>query len=60
MSLKPGQNSGKDGGIYEEKGSRGGKTGNFSTIADNKTAPPTSKPGNTWDQVKRTPDSNKR
>lgn len=57
MALKPGQNSGKEGGIYRETGPRGGKTENYSTIPDNKPAPPTSKPGNTWDQVKRTPDS---
>lgn len=45
MALKPGDNSGKDGGIYQEQGPRGGKKDNFATIADNKTAPPTSKPG---------------
>lgn len=57
MSLKPGQHSGKEGGIYREKGPRGGKTDNYATIADNKKAPPTSKPGATWVSVKRTPDS---
>lgn len=57
MPLKPGQNSGNDGGIYREQGPRGGKTDNFTTIPDNKTAPPTSKPGGSWVPVKRTPDS---
>ena len=56
MALKPGQNSGRDGGIYQEKGPRGGKVDNFATIADNRRAPPTSKPGNQWEQTKRTPD----
>lgn len=57
MALKPGDNSGKDGGIYQEQGPRGGKKDNFATIADNKTAPPTSKPRSTWVPVKKTPDS---
>lgn len=57
MGLKPGQNSGKDGGIFQEIGPRGGKKDNFVAIPDNKTAPPTTGKGGTWDQVKRTPDS---
>lgn len=59
-SLKPGENSGKDGGIYREVGPRGGKTDNFVTIPDNKTAPPTSRPGSSWQQAKRTPDSKRK
>ena len=58
MPLKPGQNSGKDGGVYREQGPRGGKTDNFTTIPDNRTAPPTSKPGGSCGPVKRAPDSN--
>lgn len=57
MALKPGENSGKDGGIYQEVGPKGGKKDNYSTIPDNKTAPPTQNPNSTWEQVKRTPDS---
>jgi hypothetical protein len=57
MALKPGQDSGKAGGIYQEKGPRGGLKDNFSTIADNKTAPPTQNPNSTWVPVKKTPDS---
>ncbi|NCF03850.1 hypothetical protein [Kosakonia sp. MH5] len=59
MGLKPGQNSGKDGGIYQEKGPRGGLKDNYSTIADNKKAPPTQNPNSTWVPVKKTPDSNR-
>ena len=55
--LKPGQNSGGEGGIYREKGPRGGNTDNYATIPDNHTAPPTQKPGNHREQIKRTPDS---
>lgn len=58
MALKPGQSSGKNGGIYQEQGPRGGKKENFATIADNKKAPPTQGgKGSTWVQVDRTPDS---
>lgn len=57
MALKPGQSSGPDGGVYRERGPRGGKTDNYTTIPDNHTAPPTSKPGATWEPVKRTPNS---
>jgi hypothetical protein len=60
MSLKSGDNSGKQGGIYQEVGPRGGKKENFATIADDKTAPPTSKPGHTWEPVQITPDSKKK
>lgn len=57
MSHKPGSNTGKNGGIYQEVGPRGGKVDNFATVADNRPLPPTSKPGHTWEPVKRTPDS---
>lgn len=60
MALKPGDNSGKNGGIYQEIGPRGGKKDNFATIADNKTAPPTTQAGHTWEPVKVTPDSKKK
>lgn len=59
MALKPGGNSGKSGGIYQEKGPKGGLRDNFATIADNKTAPPTTKPNSTWVPVQKTPDSKK-
>lgn len=42
MSLKPGQNTGRDGGIYREQGPRGGLRDNYSTIPDRTIAPPTS------------------
>lgn len=40
MSLKPGQNTGRDGGIYREQGPRGGLRDNYSTIPDRTIAPP--------------------
>ncbi len=57
MSKKPGTSTGNQGGIYQETGPRGGKVPNFATVADNKPLPPTTKPGNTWTQMKVTPDS---
>lgn len=55
--LKPGQNTGKDGGIYREVGPRGGKTDNYTTVKDNQKLPPTQKPGNHWEPEHITPDS---
>lgn len=57
MSNKPGQNTGKNGGIFQETGPRGGKTPNFVAVPDNKPLPPTTKSGHTWEPLKRTPDS---
>lgn len=56
---KPGENVGRDGGIYREQGPRGGLKNNHATVADDKRLPPTTKPGNTWTRVKRTPDSDR-
>lgn len=55
--LKPGQNTGPDGGIFAEVGPRGGLKCNYAAIPDNHTVPPTSQPGNSWLRIKRTPDS---
>lgn len=57
--LKPGQNTGKDGGIYQEVGPRGGLKDNFATIKDNQRVPPTQSPGHSWQRIKRTPDSDR-
>lgn len=56
-TIRPGQNTGSNGGIYQEVGPRGGKRPNFSTIPDDRPAPPTSKPDSSWARVRRTPDS---
>ena len=55
--IKPGQNTGSDGGIYQEVGPRGGLKDNFATIPDNHQAPPTTQPGHKWQRIHRTPDS---
>jgi hypothetical protein len=54
---KPGTNTGKKGGIYQEVGPKGGEKPNYATVADNKPLPPTTKPGHGWKPVKVTPDS---
>ena len=54
---KPGQNTGRGGGIYREIGPRGGAKPNYATVPDNKPLPPTSGAGSTWKPVKVTPDS---
>lgn len=54
---KPGTGTGKNGGIFQEIGPKGGKKPNFTTVPDNSKLPPTTKPGNGWAPLKRTPDS---
>lgn len=56
-TLKPGQDSGKQGGVYQQVGPQGGKQPNFTTVPDHRPMPPTSKPGHAWTPVKVTPDS---
>lgn len=57
MANKPGQSTGKNGGIYQEVGPRGGVKPNYVTVPDNKPLPPTTTPGATWKPIKITPDS---
>ena len=59
MTLKSGDNTGKNGGIYQEVGPRGGKKENYATIADDRKVPPTSQSGNSWELIQKTPDSKK-
>ena len=59
MANKPGTNSGTRGGIYREVGPRGGPKDNYTTVPENRTFPPTSKPGSTWAPVKQTPHGHK-
>jgi len=56
---KPGSNTGRNGGIFQEVGPRGGRRQNFSAVPDNKPLPPTTTPGAQWVRVRRTPDSNR-
>lgn len=56
-TLKPGSNTGNNGGIFRETGPRGGHRDNFAAVPDKRPLPPTTQPGNTWTRVQRTPDS---
>lgn len=56
-TLKPGQQTGNRGGIYQEVGPRGGKQPNYAAVPDGRQLPPTTKPGHGWVPVKVTPDS---
>jgi len=54
---KPGSNTGRNGGIYQEVGPRGGAKPNYATVPDYRRLPPTTSPGSTWKPTRRTPDS---
>lgn len=56
---KPGENTGKSGGIFQQQDPRGGLLQNYVTVADNKPLPPTTQAGHTWKSVKTTPNSKK-
>lgn len=53
--LKPGQNVGKNGGIYKNISKTGKPLGAYATVPDNKILPPTKKKGSHWEKVKITP-----
>lgn len=57
MTKKPGDTTGRNGGIWQEVGPRGGEKPNYATVPDNTRLPPTTKPGHEWKPVQRTPDS---
>lgn len=56
-SQRPGSSTRDKGGIFQEVGPRGGKQPNYTTVPDNRSLPPTSKPGHEWAPIKTTPDS---
>lgn len=57
MRKRPGQSTEKDGGVFQEVDPHGKKQDNFAAVPDGKSLPPTSKAGNKWEQILRTPDS---
>ena len=56
-SLPPGSNTGRNGGIYQEVGPRGGAKPNYATVPDKTRLPPTTQPGHGWKPLDITPDS---
>ncbi len=59
-TFKPGEVTGGQAGIYQERGPRGGQRDNFTTIPEHTRAPPTSSPGASWERVRTTPHGTKR
>lgn len=59
MTKKPGESTGRGGGIFQEVGPRGGRHDNFAAVPDNHRLPPTTSPGSEWTRIRRTPDSNR-
>lgn len=57
MGFKPGSNTGRNGGIFQEVGPRGGNKPNYAAVPDNHRLPPTTTPGSTWKPTHRTPNS---
>jgi hypothetical protein len=53
--VTPGVNVGRDAGVFQEQGPRGGMRDNFTTIPERHKAPPTSKPGSQWVRIEPTP-----
>lgn len=60
MAQKPGQTTGKNGGIYQQIGPRGGAKPNYVTVPDNKPLPPTTTQGDGWVRIITTPDSKRK
>ncbi len=48
VTVVPGTNVGRDAGVFQERGPRGGMRDNFATIPEQHKAPPTSKPDSEW------------
>jgi len=59
MGIKPGQNTGKKGGIFQQVSPSGKPVSNYVTVPDNRPLPPTTKAGHVWVPVAITP-NNKR
>ncbi|QWD79259.1 hypothetical protein ICV01_06300 [Polynucleobacter sp. MWH-Spelu-300-X4] len=57
MAKKPGQNTGTQGGVFQQVTSTGKPVSNYVTVSDHKPLPPTSKPGHLWNQIVITPNS---
>ncbi len=57
MAKKPGQNTGTQGGIFQQVTPTGKPVSNYVTVPDHKPLPPTTKPGHQWNQIVITPNS---
>jgi hypothetical protein len=57
--VMPGASVGRDAGVFQECGPRGGWRDNFATIAENHRAPPTTSKGATWVRIDPTPNGHR-
>jgi hypothetical protein len=55
VEVVPGARIGRDAGVFQERGPRGGWRDNFATIAENRKVPPTTGKGATWVRIGATP-----
>jgi hypothetical protein len=55
VEVVPGASVGRDAGVFQEQGPRGGMRDNFATIAEDHRAPPTTSKGATWVRIGATP-----
>ncbi len=58
-AMKPGSNTGKSGGIFQQVSPAGNPLPKYAAVPDNRPLPPTAAPGGKWMPLKITP-SNKR
>ena len=55
VEVVPGASVGRDAGVFQEQGPRGGRRDNFATIPENHRAPPTTGKGASWVRIGATP-----
>ena len=55
VEVIPGASVGRDAGVFQEHGPRGGMRDNFATIPENHRAPPTTGKGASWVRIGATP-----
>jgi hypothetical protein len=55
VEVVPGASVGRDAGVFQEQGPRGGWRDNFATIRENRRAPPTTGKGAHWVRIDATP-----
>ncbi len=55
ITVVPGVSVGRDAGVFQERGPRGGMRDNFATIPENHRAPPTTTRKANWVRIDATP-----
>lgn len=55
VTVPPGTNVGRNAGVFQERGPRGGMHENYATIPEQHRAPPTTTKGSEWVRIDPTP-----